>query len=57
MTHRSWLLAERVLDIEILKEINAKKMVSPLARREQLAFVCARGLGLLYEELHDREDE
>lgn len=57
MTHRSWLLAERVLDIEILKEINAKRMVSPLARREQLAFVCERGLSLLYEELHDREDE
>ncbi|WP_234637323.1 IS3 family transposase [Delftia tsuruhatensis] len=40
------LLAERDLDLEILKEINAKKLVSPLARREQLAFVRARGLSL-----------
>lgn len=40
------LLAERDLDVEILKEINAKKMVSPLARRERLDLVRARGLSL-----------
>ena len=40
------LLAERDLDVEILKEINAKKMVSPQVRREQLDFVRGRGLSL-----------
>ncbi|MBO9680460.1 MAG: transposase [Acidovorax sp.] len=39
------LLAERDLDIEILKEVNAKK-VSPRTRRKQLAFVRARDLSL-----------
>ncbi|MEE9475237.1 MAG: IS3 family transposase [Roseateles sp.] len=40
------LLAERDLDIEVLKEINAKKLVSPLARRAQVAFARERGLSL-----------
>lgn len=38
------LLAERDLDIEMLKEINVKKVVSPQARREQVALACERGL-------------
>src|ERR1019366_5463335 len=37
------VLAERVMDIEILKEVAAKKMVSALVRRQQIAFVCQRG--------------
>ncbi|UXH80104.1 IS3 family transposase [Roseateles amylovorans] len=40
------LLAERDLDIEVLKEINAKKLVSPPARRAQVAFARERGLSL-----------
>lgn len=39
------LPAERDVDPEILEEVNAK-MVIPLARREQLAFVRAWGLSL-----------
>jgi putative transposase len=38
------LLAERDQDISVLKEINAKKVVSPQARREAVAFACERGL-------------
>ena len=37
------VLAERVMDIEILKEVAAKKMVSAPARRQQIAYVCQRG--------------
>ncbi|RTL29899.1 MAG: IS3 family transposase [Burkholderiales bacterium] len=40
------LLAEAALDNAILKEINAKKLVSPLARRAQVAFARERGLSL-----------
>ena len=40
------LLAERDLDIELFKEINSKKMVSPQGRRDQLAHLDARGVGL-----------
>jgi hypothetical protein len=37
------VLAERVMDIEILKEVSAKKMVSACVRRQQIAYVCQRG--------------
>lgn len=37
------LVAERDLEIEIMKEINAK-MVSVPARRSQVAFAAAKGL-------------
>ncbi|MDI4635889.1 IS3 family transposase [Pelomonas sp. V22] len=40
------LLAEATLDNAILKEINAKKLVSPLARRAQVAFARERCLSL-----------
>ena len=36
------VLAEKVMDIEILKEVNAK-MVSASVRRQQIAYVCQRG--------------
>ncbi|MFY1832064.1 IS3 family transposase [Myxococcus fulvus] len=38
------LLAERDLDIEVLKEVQAKKLVSATARRQQVAYARARGL-------------
>lgn len=38
------LLAEAALDIEVLKEINSKKVVSPQGRREQVQLACQRGL-------------
>jgi putative transposase len=38
------LLAERDLEIEVMKEINAKKMVSAPARRKQVELAVARGL-------------
>ena len=31
------------MDIEILKEVNAKEMVSASVRQQQIAFVCQRG--------------
>jgi putative transposase len=37
------LVAERDLDIEILKEVAAKKMISARVRRQQVAYVCQRG--------------
>ncbi|MEO8187304.1 MAG: IS3 family transposase [Burkholderiaceae bacterium] len=38
------LLAERDLDIDVLKEINPPKVVSPQARRETVGFACEHGL-------------
>lgn len=38
------LLAERDLEIEVMKEIAAIKMVSAPARRQQAAFVLRRGV-------------
>jgi putative transposase len=41
------VLAERVIDIEILKEVAAKKMVRASVRRQQIAFVCQRGRSVM----------
>src|SRR5947209_13415111 len=38
------LVAERDLEIEVMKEIGAKKMVSVPARREQVAYATGHGL-------------
>ena len=38
------LLAERDLEIEVMKEINRKKIVSPQGRREQCAYAYGRGI-------------
>ncbi|WP_338927568.1 IS3 family transposase (plasmid) [Mycetohabitans endofungorum] len=38
------MLAERDLELDVMKEINAKKLVSALARRKQVAYAKARGL-------------
>jgi len=37
------VLAERIMDIEILKEIAAKKIMSASVRHQQIAYVCQRG--------------
>ena len=36
------IVAQQVIDIEILKEINSKKMVSPLARRSVVKYLVKR---------------
>jgi putative transposase len=38
------LVAERDLEIEVMREIAARKMVGMLARREQVAYARRRGL-------------
>jgi len=38
------LLAERDLELDVTREVNRKKMVSPQARRDQVRFVCERGV-------------
>ena len=38
------LLADRLLEIEVLKEINAKKMVSARGRPQQVGYARSRGL-------------
>ncbi|HSS93925.1 MAG TPA: IS3 family transposase [Candidatus Dormibacteraeota bacterium] len=38
------LVAERDLEVEVLKEINAKKMVSARARRQEVAYARSRGV-------------
>ncbi|WP_141755337.1 IS3 family transposase [Burkholderia plantarii] len=38
------MLAERDLELDVMKEINAKKLVSAPARRQQVAYAKARGL-------------
>jgi hypothetical protein len=38
------MLAERDLEIEVMKEIIRKKRVSPHGRREQYAYACGRGI-------------
>lgn len=40
------LLAERDLEIEVMKEIAAKKMVGAPVRRQQVGFACERGISL-----------
>lgn len=37
------IVAQQVLDIELLKEINSKKMVSPLARRSVVKYLTKTG--------------
>jgi putative transposase len=38
------MLADRMLEIDVLKEINAKKMVTAPARRQQVAYAKSRGV-------------
>ena len=38
------MVADRDLEIDVLQEISAKKMVGARARRQQVAFACRRGL-------------
>jgi putative transposase len=40
------LLAERELEIDVMKEVSRKKMVSARVRRKQIAYVRQRGLSL-----------